>query len=91
MTDVDVGPFEIGSNYPVDPTRRKRRIRSYRAIVSGVLLIITLVAGWTAILWPIHGDQIQTSFFLTLVGTSLTLFGLVFTLSSPGPTLLSSF
>ncbi len=90
MTDVDVGPFEIGSNCLLDPTRRRRRIRWYRAIVSGVLLIITLIAGWTAIHWPIYENQIQTSFFLTLVGTSLTLFGLVFTLSLIGTQLIAT-
>jgi hypothetical protein len=90
VTDIDVGPFKIGPDCPVDPTSRRRRIRWYRAVVSSVLLIITLISGWAAINWPIHDNQIQTSFFLSLVGTSLTLFGLVFTLSLIGTQLIAT-
>lgn len=64
------------------------RVTWYRTLVIAVLALTAFAAALSAILWPMHGNRIQASFFLSLVGSSLTLFGLVFTLCLIGTQLL---
>jgi hypothetical protein len=66
------------------------RVAMYRILVSAVLLLTALAAILTAFVWPMNGRSIQSSFFLSLVGSSLTLFGIVFTLCLIGTQLIAT-
>jgi hypothetical protein len=85
---ADVGQFD--SDGLTAPTARQSRVMRYRITVFAVLSSTALTAFGTAILWPIHGQQIQAPFFLSLAASSLTLFGLVFTLCLIGTQLIAT-
>ena len=61
-------------------TGRRNRMLRYQLSVVLVVICSILISGVAAKLWPIHGSQIQASFFLSMASSCLTLFGLVFTL-----------
>lgn len=81
-------PFD--SDHPAASNTRHYRVTRYRLTVFAVLTSTALVAFGTAIAWPIHGKQIQASFFLSLAASSLTVFGLVFTLCLIGTQLVAT-
>jgi hypothetical protein len=68
----------------------KWRIAEYRTAIPAAFLICALVAAWIAVSWPMSGRQIQASFFVSLVASSLTLFGVVFTLCLIGTQLVAT-
>jgi hypothetical protein len=76
--------------YPVPSNARRTRVIRYGLKVSANFSATATAAFWTAAIWPIHGQQIQVSFFLSLVASVLTLFGLVFTLCLIGTQLIAT-
>jgi hypothetical protein len=66
------------------------RVLWYRGALFAVLSFTALAAASSAIFWPMEGNKIQAPFFLSLAGTSLTLFGLVFTLCLIGTQLIAT-
>ena len=58
----------------------RARIRRHRATVGSGLFLSSTFAYLAARFWPIAGAHINAGFFLTVATSSLTLFGLVFTL-----------
>lgn len=86
--------FRVGSALNVQhavikPVRRTRLIR-HDVVVSLTVMLTAFFAYWTAALWPIQDNRIQASFFISLASSSLTLFGLVFTLCLIGTQLIAT-
>jgi hypothetical protein len=68
----------------------RSRVIGYRAATFSTLLLTALAATFAATFWPIRGEEIQASFFVSLVGSSLTLVGLVFSLCLIGTQLIAT-
>lgn len=68
----------------------RRRIIGYKITVPVAFSTCAMIAAWTATSWPMRGHHIQASFFLSLVASTLTLFGLVFTLCLIGTQLVAT-